>query len=715
MSRAMSAMVASVALCAGSASTVIAQEALLPEISADSVRVSFDSGVVSSTGRTEIAFRDALVIRDASWVRLRFDQLQLGTTAEGDSAILKLTSMLDGHVQYLDRASAEQWRNTSAYFNGDGLIVELIQPVGATPSRVSVLSADIGVPDPTMAIERSICDGTDDRTLSDDPRIGRVMPIGCTAWFIDDCNKCMITAGHCGPATNAVIQFNVPLSTSGGTPVAPPPEDQYPVDPDSIQSNGGQGVGNDWAYFGTLPNSNTNLTAYEAQGSAAFTLQPPQSNTQTIRITGYGSTSAPVDPRWDLVQKTHTGPYQGVSGTGLQYRPDTTGGNSGSPVFDVENGTAIGVHTHAGCFDGGGANQGTIITFGPFQDALNNPLGICAGPRPLALNTDVSSFLASGSTSFELAAGVGCASDPDLSTARMLFNDGSGFAAIPMQLNGSTLNVSTPDLSCGTTVQFYFAIDTSDGATFTIPAGGAADPFVRAVIDELDVVIESNFESAGSFADASEAGLIDGGWELGVPAGGGTREDPPTDFDGSGQCWVTDNVSGNSDVDGTAAILMSSSFDLSAVTAPQLSFAIWVGTNDPGDDEVRVEFSDDDGASWVVVDDLAQGTSGWETRAYDVQSFVALTDAFRMRVFALDDPNDTILELGFDAFAINSVVCDEVEACPTDIDGDGITGIEDLLDVLAAFGTANGDTNGDGETDVEDLLAVLREFGSACR
>ena len=491
------AAIATLALASGTANAQLEPTAILPDIAQFKVDLTFDSGDILSGDRTEIGFSDAIVIRDASWLRLYFGETSLGVTPEGESAQIKITSMLDGHVQYLNRETIAQWQNTTAYFNGDGLIIEVIQPAGATPSRVTVMSADAGEFDPDMVdVVRSICGTTDDRQLSSDPRAGRVWPIGCTAWLIDDCNKCLITAGHCGPSTTSVIQFNVPLSTPGGTAVAPGPEDQYPVDPASIQSNGGQGVGNDWAYFGTFPNATTNLTAYEAQGNVAFTLAPPQANTQTIRITGFGSTSSPVNPQWNLAQKTHTGPYVGVNGTGLQYRPDTTGGNSGSPVIDEDNGTSIGVHTHAGCTSSGGANQGTIITFGPFQNALDNPQGICAGPQPLALAAPIPAYLDSGVNSFSLEAGVGCSTEPIISSATLHWDTGSGFQQIPMDdLGNGQLSVDAPAVDCGQTANFFFSINTVGGGSFTVPSTGANDPFVRVAVDELVTITSSDFQN----------------------------------------------------------------------------------------------------------------------------------------------------------------------------------------------------------------------------
>jgi len=174
------------------------------------------------------------------------------------------------------------------------------------------------------------------------------------------------------------MQFNVPLSNGNGSTVNPPPEDQYVVDPESVQQVNG-GVGNDWGYFGCFPNSNTNLTAFQAQGDfyVLADAAPPVSG-QNIRITGYGTVSFPVSPTWNQAQKTHAGPYFNKFGSTVQYKTDTTGGNSGSAVQDEFTGVAIGVHTHAGCESVGG-NQGTAVDNPGWQAALNNPQGVCAG------------------------------------------------------------------------------------------------------------------------------------------------------------------------------------------------------------------------------------------------------------------------------------------------------------------------------------------------
>ena len=57
-------------------------------------------------------------------------------------------------------------------------------------------------------------------------------------------------------------------------------------------------------------------------------------------------------------------------------------------------------------------------------------------------------------------------------------------------------------------------------------------------------------------------------------------------------------------------------------------------------------------------------------------------------------------------------------SCPGDIDGDGIIGVSDTLDLLANFGCVGagctGDVDDDGIVGVSDILELLSAFGDTC-
>jgi V8-like Glu-specific endopeptidase len=372
---------AMIAAIAGLALTAAAS-AQVAEWPSYDVALGWNSGKLIAKGQGEapvVVWERTVEIPAAAHLRLEFEDVLLsGVLEEGSGAYLRITSLGDGDQQHLNAETIHQWSNYTAWFNGPGVHVELIARPGTGPNRVTIKNAIVRLP--IGGQPRSICDGVDLRQLSNDPRVAR-HSVGCTMWIFNDANSMLGTAGHCG-ATNAhVAHFNTGLSSSGGTPPPAAAVDQYAVEGASAQGLN-TGVGQDWMYFAVHRNSETGLTAYQTQG-VRYTIASaaPAVAGQGIRITGHGTTSSPVPTTWNQAQKTHVGPYVTLSGTSLGYRPDTTGGNSGSPVVDETTGLVIGVHTHGGCTSTGGANQGTAIQHAGWQNALANPLGLARSGR----------------------------------------------------------------------------------------------------------------------------------------------------------------------------------------------------------------------------------------------------------------------------------------------------------------------------------------------
>ena len=297
---------------------------------------SLDTGVQSSRANEaagQIAFSRVVKVAGAPWIRLSFSEVALGR-----GSYLTITSLRDGAHQRLDASALKQWQNSSAYFNGDSVKVEL--HLGTGDAHVftrmkEVMVGEIGAPE-------SQCGPTDDRIASNDDRTARLLTIGCTAWLIADGR--LVSAGHCVSSAGLAntVEFNVPPSLPNGTIQHPGPEDQYIVD-DSTRVFSDAGIGNDWGVFETFPNSQTGLTPLQAQGVSFNVVQ--DLGPAIIRITGYGVD----DGAANQTQQTSTGPNAGSSGTTMRYRTDTEGGNSGSPIIDEATGNAVGVHTNAGC------------------------------------------------------------------------------------------------------------------------------------------------------------------------------------------------------------------------------------------------------------------------------------------------------------------------------------------------------------------------------
>jgi hypothetical protein len=676
------------------------------------VEIGFDSGpVTNASDQREVIYSTVVREPGVAWLRLKFDEATLGAApAGGESTILRVTSLLDKAVQTMTAEHLRQWRDSTAYFNGDGVRVELLADPGAAVSRLVMTGALAGVhPSPP----ESICGPVDDRMLSDDPRTGRLIPIGCTAWLIDDPNHCFLTAGHCTGAAD-VVEFNVPLSTSGGSLQHPGPEDQYAVDPVSMQTNGGQGVGNDWGYFGCFPNTQTDLTAYEAQGDFFVLEFPPPVSGQTIRITGYGTTSSPVPPQWNQAQKTHTGPFVTSSGTTVQYQTDTTGGNSGSPVINDDTGEAIGIHTHGGCDSGGGQNSGTGVNIAALQTALANPRGVCIPTAQLDFAYPdglPTLFAPSGQTIRVDVVGVDGATH-QTGSGVLHYDTGSGFVSAPMTaVDGNSYDAEFPAIECGVNVRYYFSAETTDGDEGTDPITAPGNSFSSLSAFDVEVAFSDDFETHTGWV-VENVSLEDGPWERVTPNTICNRGNPLADADGSGMCYVTDNDPSNcdNDVDGGPTRLISPFFDVSGMTDPQIAYSRWF-TNDDGDaDRMTVDLSANGGATWTNVETIGN-TIGWNTMIVRIADYVDLTSSVRIRFSVIDNPNNSVTEGGVDGVQLLSLDCTGISA---DVDDDGDVDFQDLLLVLAEWGDCPdppaecpGDIDGDGDVDFEDLLLLL--------
>ncbi|GIW74271.1 MAG: hypothetical protein KatS3mg103_0793 [Phycisphaerales bacterium] len=610
-------------------------------------------------GAEEVIYSATLSAPGAGWARVRFDPQ---ATVLPDTMRLRITSLKDGHDQHLNAATIRQWKHKSAYLNGDTILVEVLARPGEGVGRVVIEGLIAGSGLTSSAVGDSICGPTDDRQLSSDPRNARLLPVGCTAWLIDDCAKCFLTAGHCTFSAD-VVEFNVPLSTSSGSIVFAAPEDQYPVDDDSMQSNGGLGIGNDWAYFGTHPNSDTGLTAGQAQGEFYRLAFEAPSSAGDIRITGYGSTFGTGAPlSWSQVQKTHVGPFVRRDGYGISYQTDTTGGNSGSPVIEEATGLAIGIHTHAGCSTTAG-NNGTAIDRPELQDALANPRGVCCPPiRGIEISVpDLDLITPAVPYSFEVTI-VEVDGPLDPGSAELYYAvDGADFQSVPLvALGGDRFQATFPAIDCGQVVRYYVRA-TSDGRETIEPYGAPATAYDALAASAVVTSLSLDFQSAPGWSTDGST-VQDGGWELGEPDG--FRAAPPGDADGSGNAFVTGADRGQ-DLDGGPAVLTSPIIDLSGAPANSvLSYARWFYNDDqrsgvPDQDRLVVEISDDAGATWhqLEVVDHAAGGERWTTVQWPLADVISLTNRVQLRFTVSDSPNDSVTEAAIDALSIVGLEC----------------------------------------------------------
>ncbi len=188
-----------------------------------------------------------------------------------------------------------------------------------------------------------------------------------------------------------------------------------------------------------------------------------------------------------------------------------------------------------------------------------------------------------------------------------------------------------------------------------------------------NVLFEDHFETDLGWTVVNEF-LDDGAWERGDPAGAGNRGDPTDDFDGGGQCYLTDNVSGNSDVDGGPTRLISPTIDMSNGDIT-LSYGYWFYWDDgTGTDALIIDVSTNDGASWTQVashNDVGQEV--WRANSVFLDDFVTPSATTRIRFSVQDNPNNSVVEAAVDVV----VICSSGPGFP-DCNGNGRDDAEDI-------------------------------------
>jgi hypothetical protein len=318
-----------------------------------------------------------------------------------------------------------------------------------------------------------------------------------------------------------------------------------------------------------------------------------------------------------------------------------------------------------------------------------------------------------------IAAAYGGVISPGTERLRYSVDGGNYQSAALTQISPGLYQGVIPATLCDARIRVFATANEVTNGPFYQPDSAHAKEIV--VATSTVSVFADNCETDKGWTTASNA--ADGQWDRGVPVGLGERGDPPTDFDQSGQCYLTDNVYGNSDVDAGMVWLMTPSFNMSGGNG-RIHFALWYSNNfgaAPNEDVFKTYISNDNGANWWEVESIGpveESAGGWIEHSFWVGDYITPTSQMKMRFEASDMGSGSVIEAGIDDFTVTRFVCLPPSCCvglTGNVNGSGGVDLADLS-ALVSYLTGGGYTlpcvleanvNGTGAVDLADLSALV--------
>jgi C1A family cysteine protease len=299
------------------------------------------------------------------------------------------------------------------------------------------------------------------------------------------------------------------------------------------------------------------------------------------------------------------------------------------------------------------------------------------------------------------------------------YDDGEFETIALTSLGGNLYEAVLPPASCEATPEFYISAEGDGGAIVAMPPTTPETVYGRPM-GTVTVLAHDDFETDQGW-ESWIIGASSGYWQRGVPVDDPNSDyDPATDGDGSGQCYLTQNVMGNTDVDGGSVRLTSPVFDVAG--GDLIAYEYYLNLdNASGTDKLVLQISDDgDTVTWTEVcrHDDNGGLDWWHheiTKDELAAQGISFSSTMQLRFMATDGEPESTVEAGVDGVRITRITCESTWPCAdvnNDLVGPDIADLVYLVDYMFNSGPppsrpASVDFDWDDQITVADLVYLV--------
>ncbi|UCD75647.1 MAG: M28 family peptidase [Phycisphaerales bacterium] len=303
--------------------------------------------------------------------------------------------------------------------------------------------------------------------------------------------------------------------------------------------------------------------------------------------------------------------------------------------------------------------------------------------------------------------------DPEPGTGVLYYDVGSGWQSSAMEVVADNVyDAVFPPATCGDEVHYYVSAEEGGGQVYTHPKNAPASYHTSLAAYGYAVALEYTFDADPGWTTENE-------WAFGQPTGQGGGSwgypDPTSGFTGDYVYGV--NLTGDYSTDvGGPYYLTTGAIDCTELGGTSLQFRRWLNSDYQPYVLQTIEVSND-GANWTLLWDNGSSEiaeNAWSEQAYDMSDVADGEPAVYIRWGHEVGQSGAWAYSGWNIDDVQIVALDCNDPCPADVNGTDVVDIDDLFQVLGAWGTCDDcpeDVNDDGVVDIDDIFAVLGNWG----